>query len=373
MEYSLGAVINEKDNRDIPLTSVQPPVGLPTKHITDISWIPVFNQMQNGSCVGQAHAIVHIYNEFKENGVIKNLSPRYLYALSKKLDGQPNSQGTQPRVTAKIEVEKGCATENTVPNYNHLPHDMYILVVETPEINVDAKPFKMKGYSFVGNYGFNPSDNELKQAIYQNGVIPITISVGNYNNPILPGSIGLHRIVLFGFEDLVNGDTRFHYRNSWGREWGANGDGFFDLSTHAGKLYDTMAFLDLPNEIIEEAKKGYKYFRDEEKTGQNHTFKELDENFKRLCDKMRGECGFPWILDSGYRTQIENDKLKDSVSDSAHVSRLAVDVRCTDSYKRNKIIDVAKANGITRFGIGKNFVHLDVDPSKPQNVMWHYY
>ena len=29
--------------------------------------------------------------------------------------------------------------------------------------------------------------------------------------------------------------------------------------------------------------------------------------------------------------------------------------------------------GINRIGIGKNFIHLDTDKKKSQDVIWHYY
>lgn len=92
-----------------------------------------------------------------------------------------------------------------------------------------------------------------------------------------------------------------------------------------------------------------------------------------LLDKMRGECGFPFNITSGLRTKDENDSLKDSVSDSAHLSGLAVDIACKGSSERFKMVQVAFANGITRIGIGKTFVHMDIDKSKVGNVMWHYY
>lgn len=119
----------------------------------------------------------------------------------------------------------------------------------------------------------------------------------------------------------------------------------------------------------------YKYFKMEEKTDLEgkHTFSELDPSMRSLADRMRGECGFAWRITSGYRTKEENESTVGSVSDSAHVSKLAIDVYCVDSTKRDKIINVAKANGVKRIGIGKNFVHLDIDKSKPQEVMWHYY
>lgn len=119
----------------------------------------------------------------------------------------------------------------------------------------------------------------------------------------------------------------------------------------------------------------YTYFKMDEKTDASgkHTFSELDPALRSLADKMRGECGFAWKITSGYRTQAENDATPNSASDSAHVSRLAIDVLCVDSTKRDKIVEVAKANGIKRIGIGQNFVHLDIDKTKPQKVLWHYY
>ena len=117
----------------------------------------------------------------------------------------------------------------------------------------------------------------------------------------------------------------------------------------------------------------YKHFKLSEPTGGGHTFSELNEDFRRLLDKMRGECGFPFIIESGLRTQAENDALKDSVSDSAHLSGLSADIRCTTSIQRFKMVQVALSNGVTRIGIGKNFIHIDIDKTKPQNVIWHYY
>jgi len=151
-------------------------------------------------------------------------------------------------------------------------------------------------------------------------------------------------------------------------------------------IYDTYPpFLYPRNVVIPYALKAgvlikklattYKYFTMEEKTDSTgkHSFSELDPTMRSLCDKMRGECGFPWKITSGYRTKSENDSIVNSVSDSSHVTGLAVDVYCVDSAKRDKIVDVAKANGIKRIGIGQNFVHLDIDKSKPQGVLWHYY
>lgn len=120
--------------------------------------------------------------------------------------------------------------------------------------------------------------------------------------------------------------------------------------------------------FLNSLKKKYKYFSEAEvKRWQ------LEPELWTLLDKMRGECGFPFNINSGKRSKAENDSLKDSVSDSAHLTGLAVDIAVRSSYERFKMVQVALANGVNRIGIGETFVHLDIDKSKVGNVMWHYY
>ena len=113
---------------------------------------------------------------------------------------------------------------------------------------------------------------------------------------------------------------------------------------------------------------GYQYFSPAEVAKWK-----LKPEFWVLLDKIRGECGFAFNITSGLRTKEENDALADSVSDSAHLSGLAVDLFCIYSDRRFKMVEVARKNGITRIGIGKTFIHFDIDPTKSQNVIWHYY
>lgn len=348
--YTLGAIQNSKDLRDIDIAQVQAPVKIPEKYETDILWIPVFNQLANGSCVGHAHAVIHIYNEFKENKKLVPVSPRYLYALSKKYDNY-TGQGTSPRVTAKIQVDKGCASETYVPNDNTLAHDIYIKVDEST--GIDAGRYKMKGYAFVAD-----NLDSLKQAIYQNGLVAITISVGNYDTEIKKGTLGLHRVVAYGYD----GD-KILFRNSWGKEWGNNGNGFFYYKDQS--LLDSMTFVDMPNEIKEEAKKKYKYFSEKEIVG-------LKPEFVEKLDKARGLAGFPFVIVSGFRTPEHNKKVggKDN---SAHLRGYACDIKAETSEKRWKLIKACMDVGFTRFGVNKTTVHVDCDPVLPQNVIWHYY
>ena len=351
MKFTLGALKNEKDLRDIQLTQVQTPVAIPSKYITDISWIPVFNQLANGSCVGHAHSLAHIYNEFRENNKIVKLSPRYLYALSKKIDGAPNQQGTYPRVTAKVMTDNGCPNEGFCLNNNSLSHEDYINVVENPGMTTDAKNYKVKGYAFVAN-----DKNAVKQAIYQNGLVYVTISVGNFDNPIKPGINGLHRVAIYGYD----GD-RFFYRNSWGKEWGDNGNGYFDWGQQ--ELSDIMSFVDMPNEIKEEAKKKYQFFSEKEVVG-------LKPELVLLLDKARGIAGIPFSITSGYRTMVKNDEV-DGVENSSHLSGEAVDLRARNSNEHFLITKALLEVGFNR--ISRKYplhIHVDISRDKPQNILF---
>lgn len=109
----------------------------------------------------------------------------------------------------------------------------------------------------------------------------------------------------------------------------------------------------------------YKYFIESEVVG-------LKPELILLLDKMRGECGFPFKINSGFRTEAQNNSLSDSVKDSAHLSGLAVDLSCTDSNRRFRLLQVAFNNGIRRIGVGKTFIHIDISNTLPNDVVWDY-
>lgn len=98
----------------------------------------------------------------------------------------------------------------------------------------------------------------------------------------------------------------------------------------------------------------------------------MAEWFLILLDEIREDAGIPLVLNCAYRS-VEYDKSKGRSGNSAHTRGVAVDIRCNSSATRHKIICAAITNGITRIGIGKNFIHLDADDSLPQNVIWTYY
>ena len=102
------------------------------------------------------------------------------------------------------------------------------------------------------------------------------------------------------------------------------------------------------------------------------SIEQMDQRFLDLLDVVREAAGIPLVLNCAYRS-MEWDLALGRSGNSAHTRGLAVDIRCNTSANRYRIIRAALLCGIRRVGVGSSFVHLDVDPSLPQDVIWHYY
>lgn len=91
-----------------------------------------------------------------------------------------------------------------------------------------------------------------------------------------------------------------------------------------------------------------------------------------MLDDMRARtCGVPILLTSGYRGPRYNESVGGSKT-SSHVKGLAMDISCSDTQHRFFYLRAAIAAGFSRIGIGKNFIHLDIDKSKPDKLIWLY-
>lgn len=138
-------------------------------------------------------------------------------------------------------------------------------------------------------------------------------------------------------------------------------------SNHSRTWANIIPFLPKLKAIKYET--GYKYFNpksDPKMIGIKH------ETMLKL-DELRDKCGFPISITSGLRSKDQNDALKGSASNSGHLRGYEVDIACTDGFRRDKIIRLSYEVGFTRRGIGKDFIHLGIDPELPNQVMWTYY
>ena len=98
----------------------------------------------------------------------------------------------------------------------------------------------------------------------------------------------------------------------------------------------------------------------------------MKESFVKKLDKARKIAGIPFKINSGYRTKAHNRKVG-GVSNSTHLSGWAADIRVSSNKARRIILKALIEVGLDRrIGIGRNFIHVDDDPSKPDSY-WTYY
>ena len=97
----------------------------------------------------------------------------------------------------------------------------------------------------------------------------------------------------------------------------------------------------------------------------------MDEGFVLTLEKIRAGLGYPLVITSGYRTRAHNKKVGGKPS-SAHIHGLAADISAPSSKQKFWLVQYALRHDIRRIGIGDTFVHLDIHPTLPQDVIWLY-
>lgn len=267
---AFGALPDTVDYRDISTASFTPiklSFELPDKHMADLSKLEVFDQKQNGSCVGQSLAAIATYYWLKEYGTIDYKSARHIYARAKAIDGIPDQQGTYPRVAASLFREEGIAPQSLISNDNTLPHYRYVDINVTPEVEKKSKEARVQGYAFS-----NLDTISLMTDLVQFDVLSASLAVGDWNHvtgqakppAFVTGSTPRHQIVLTGYEKS-GGKVKVFFRNSWGKSWGKNGNGWFWLNEYLSipnGMDSVIAYTDIPIRLIEEAKsKPYQFTR----------------------------------------------------------------------------------------------------------------
>lgn len=99
-------------------------------------------------------------------------------------------------------------------------------------------------------------------------------------------------------------------------------------------------------------------------------FDEVSPDLVALLQKCRDRIGVPIVINSGCRCPYHNSVVG-GVVNSAHTRGTAADVACNTSGLRLNLVGCF-TNYFDRIGIGKTFIHVDVDTELPQEVMWLY-
>lgn len=97
---------------------------------------------------------------------------------------------------------------------------------------------------------------------------------------------------------------------------------------------------------------------------------DMSDQFMKFLDEAREKAGIPFVISSAYRS-VEHELKRGRLGTSSHCKGIAVDIACSTSLNRLKIVKALLDCGAVRIGIHSKFIHVDLDYQKPQ-CMWLY-
>ena len=104
---------------------------------------------------------------------------------------------------------------------------------------------------------------------------------------------------------------------------------------------------------------------------QKGSYKHMDVEFLNKLAQARKIAAVGFKITSGYRSPEHNAKVG-GVPNSSHTLGHAVDIYAPTSRQKYIIINALLQAGFDRIGVAKNFIHVDDDPSKNEEVIWTY-
>ena len=97
---------------------------------------------------------------------------------------------------------------------------------------------------------------------------------------------------------------------------------------------------------------------------------DICQTLVEILQTIRNEIEIPIIIHSGVRCEKYNAEVGGEKK-SAHIRGRAVDIKCLDSRTRYNLI-WKLINRFDRIGIGKDFIHVDIDYTLPRQMIWIY-
>lgn len=103
-----------------------------------------------------------------------------------------------------------------------------------------------------------------------------------------------------------------------------------------------------------------------QETGENG----IKEEFVTALDALRYECGFPFVITSGYRSPNHSLEIKKTNGGGQHTTGCAADIAVSGGAQRFSIVSNALKLGFSGIGVAKTFIHVDIRQTTP--VIWTY-
>lgn len=322
--YKLGRIVNhDPRSKNFGLdTSALKIVDVEHKRL-----IPILNQGQVGACTGNAGIGAINTEPFTLN--TKTYTPDEagalkLYSDAEKLDGgagyPPEDQGSSGLSIAKI----------------------------------------LKKAGLISGYQHTFTLNDALKALGQYPIITGTNWHANMFNPDPDGRVHPTGTIEGGHEyegykiDTKLGRIWFH--NSWGTDWGVNGDFYLtwaDYATLLAQSGDVMVMF--PPTTTPPAPSPYIYFKPSEVVN-------LQVPLVQMLDKARGISNTPYVITSGFRTPEQNSAVGGEPN-SSHLRGLAADIACTNTTRQAVLKGLLTCGTPVFIECATAHIHVDIDPS----------
>jgi uncharacterized protein YcbK (DUF882 family) len=91
-----------------------------------------------------------------------------------------------------------------------------------------------------------------------------------------------------------------------------------------------------------------------------------------VLEDIRAFAGIPLVITSGYRCPEHNAAVSGGSTTGAHITGEAADIFVSGSLDRFKLLEAIVMCQVRRYGIGADFVHVDVSQQLAQDVTWVY-
>ena len=97
---------------------------------------------------------------------------------------------------------------------------------------------------------------------------------------------------------------------------------------------------------------------------------EMKEEFMDFLYACRSHSSVPFVITSGYRCAKHN-KAVGGKPNSAHLTGYAADISCPNDSVTMTVMKSLLPE-FNRIGIKKGMIHVDMDPTKPKDVLFQY-